>query len=139
MSFLTALGYASAVYTIAPCMSVSMKSMFYRNGKPDGDDFWHGKKRVSACKNNGICLHGTLSQSTNSEKNFVTAHRPLQMFAHRFFNMSNCIVRSWSGIFGRTRRRAIIDIPVPPHACLPVSLNKHLVRISSYNNARSQI
>jgi len=36
------------------------------------------------------------------KKKFATAHRPLQMFAHRFFNMSksNLIVRSWSGIFG---------------------------------------
>ena len=50
MSFLTALGYASAVYTIAPCMSVSMKSMFYRNGKPDGDDFWHGKNEYLQAK-----------------------------------------------------------------------------------------
>ena len=50
MSFLTARGYASAVYTIAPCMSVSMKSMFYRNGKPDGDDIWHGKNEYLHAK-----------------------------------------------------------------------------------------
>ena len=54
------------------------------------------------------------------------------------------MVRSWSGIFGhvaglyhRHSRASLVKSTLHMPVCL--SLNNHLVRISSYNNARSQI